>query len=61
METLSILNVSPLDAEVSFCFLEDTNDKTDSCFFLEPSEFSLKPYEAKVKYLLTYRVNKNSY
>lgn len=47
VEHLNIQNVSPLDAEVSFCFLEDTNDKTDSCFFLEPSELVLKPNEIK--------------
>lgn len=47
-ETLTIQNVSPLDAEVNFCFLEENTDKNDVCFFLEPSELMLKPNEAKV-------------
>lgn len=51
METLSILNNSPLDTEVNFCFLEDINDKAEPCFFLEPNEMSLKPNEAKVTFL----------
>jgi hypothetical protein len=48
-ETLNIQNVSPIDTEISFCFLEDTNEKVDTCFFLEPPEFTLKPNEIKVK------------
>ncbi len=47
-ETLNIQNVSPLDSEVNFCFLEESADKVDSCFFLEPNELSLKPNETKV-------------
>ncbi|CAF0787663.1 unnamed protein product [Brachionus calyciflorus] len=47
VENLNIQNVSPLEAEVSFCFLDDTNEKADSCFFLEPSEFTLKQNETK--------------
>lgn len=48
LENLSIQNASPLDAEVSFCFLDDNVDKPDSCFYLEPPEFTLKPNESKV-------------
>lgn len=47
-ETLNIQNVTPLEAEVSFCFLDDGSEKVDPCFFLEPSELSLKPNESKV-------------
>ncbi len=48
-ESLTIQNGSPLDAEVSFCFLDEvqTADKAESCFYLEPSEISLKPSESK--------------
>jgi hydrocephalus-inducing protein len=47
-ETLTIQNVSPLDADVYFCFIDESNDKSsDPCFFLEPSELSLKPNETK--------------
>ena len=54
-ETLNIQNVSPLDSEVNFCFLEESTDKADSCFFLEPNELSLKPNETKVNiFLLKY-------
>ena len=46
-ETLTIQNVSPIDAEVNFCFLEENVEKNDICFYLEPSELMLKPNETK--------------
>ena len=46
-ETLTIQNASPLDAEVSFCFLDESFEKADTCFFLEPNELLLKPNESK--------------
>lgn len=49
METLNIQNNSPLDSEVSFCFLEEGNDP---CFFLEPTDLNLKPNEIKVNAFL---------
>lgn len=52
LETLNIFNNSPLDTEVSFCFLEEGNEKSESCFSLEPTELILKPNEIKVNELL---------
>jgi hypothetical protein len=63
-ESLNIQNVSPLDSEVNFCFLEESTDKADSCFFLEPNELSLKPNETKVKVILNKKIfiiNNNCY
>ncbi len=49
-ESLTIQNGSPLDAEVSFCFLDEAQaaaGAADSCFYLEPAEMSLRPMEVK--------------
>lgn len=46
-ETLTIQNSSPLESEVSFCFLDETNEKNDNCFLIEPTEMTLKPNETK--------------
>lgn len=43
-ERLSILNTSPLDADVSFCFLEDSKGDT---FMLDPPMMMLKPGESQ--------------
>ena len=48
VETLNIQNVSSLDADVYFCFLDEATEKAEPCFFLEPSELFLKPNETKV-------------
>jgi len=47
-ENLTISNISPLDAEINFCFLDESNDKTEGCFFLQQNELTLKPNESKV-------------
>jgi len=44
-EKLTITNTSQLDAELSFCYLED--NKGD-CFMLDPPNMSLKPGEQQV-------------
>ena len=44
-----IFNSSPMDSEISFCFLEDNVDKAELCFFLEQTDMVLKPNETKVK------------
>ena len=47
-ETLNIMNTSPLEAEVCFCFLGENTDKNaESCFFLEPTEMKLEPNECR--------------
>lgn len=46
METLTILNNSPMPVEVYFCF---QNDVKASTYFLEPVNMSLKPNERQVK------------
>ncbi|KAK7505680.1 hypothetical protein BaRGS_00002951 [Batillaria attramentaria] len=43
METFTILNTSPLDADISFCFLTDSKGET---FLLEPPSAVLKPNES---------------
>ncbi|CAL1528045.1 unnamed protein product [Lymnaea stagnalis] len=43
METLTILNTSPLDADISFCFQHDSKGET---YLLEPPFMYLKPGEA---------------
>ncbi len=47
-ETITICNSSPMDSEVNFCFLEDSVDKLDLCFFVEQTDMVLKPNETKV-------------
>lgn len=46
METLTILNNSPMVAEVFFSF---QNDVKASTYFLEPSYMTLKPNEKQVQ------------
>lgn len=45
MEKLTIKNTSPLEAELSFCFQQDSNATT---FLLEPPNLTLKPGESQV-------------
>ena len=47
VETLTIQSGSPLDAEVSFCFLDESADRSEVCFYLDPPELTLKPHEIK--------------
>lgn len=46
METLTILNNSPMVAEMFFCF---QNDVKASTYFLEPINMLLKPNEKQVQ------------
>ena len=45
MEKLTILNTSPLDADISFCFQVDSKAET---FLLEPPTMQLKPGQQEV-------------
>jgi hydrocephalus-inducing protein len=45
MEKLVILNTSPLDAEITFCFLNDSKAET---YLLDPPNMTLKPGEQQV-------------
>lgn len=57
IETFTIQNSSPMEAEVSFCFLDENNttsgggtsssDIGGSCFYLDTNELILKPNESK--------------
>ena len=47
MEKLTILNTSPLDADISFCFQVDSKAET---FLLEPPIMQLKPGQQEVRY-----------
>lgn len=49
MEHLSIQNTSPLNADVSFCYQNDSNAST---FLLDPPNMFLKPGEAKVNLIV---------
>ena len=44
METFTILNTSPLEADLSFCFLHDSKAET---YLLEPPTMLLKPGESE--------------
>lgn len=44
-EKLTILNTSPLEAELSFCYLDDSKG---DCFMLDPPTMTLKPGEKQV-------------
>lgn len=46
METLTILNNSPMVVEVFFCFQNDVKANT---YFLEPMNMILKPNEKQVQ------------
>ena len=46
METLTISNTSPLEADVSFCFLHDSRADT---FLLDPPSMILKSGETQVR------------
>jgi hypothetical protein len=50
MEKINIVNSSPLDAEVTFCFLNDSKGDT---YLLDPPSMSLKPSEQQVSCDLT--------
>nr|XP_023421731.1 hydrocephalus-inducing protein homolog [Cavia porcellus] len=51
METLTILNNSPMPVEVYFCF---QNDVKASTYFLEPVNMSLKPNERQILTIWAY-------
>lgn len=51
METLTILNSSPMVVEVFFCFQNDVKANT---YFLEPISMILKPNEKQVLYVWAY-------
>ncbi|XP_059164892.1 hydrocephalus-inducing protein homolog isoform X11 [Physella acuta] len=51
METITILNTSPLDSEVSFCFLHDSKGDT---YLLEPPNMLLKPGESSTLTIWAY-------
>lgn len=50
---MTIQNISPLDVEAYFCFLDENPgqgnaaDKSEQCFFVEPGELTLKANETK--------------
>ena len=44
-EKLTILNTSPIEAEMSFCYLDDSKG---DCFMLDPPMMNLKPGEQQV-------------
>lgn len=44
-EKLTILNTSPIEAEISFCYLDDSKG---DCFMLDPPNMTLKPGEQQV-------------
>ena len=50
MEKMTVCNTSPLEAEVSFCFQQDS---TAATFILDPPNMSLKPGESQVRLQLT--------
>ena len=45
MEKINIVNSSPLDAEITFCFL---NDSKGDVYLLDPPSMSLKPAQQQV-------------
>ena len=45
MEKFNIVNTSPFESEVSFCFQNDANATT---YLLDPPNMKLKPGEAQV-------------
>ena len=45
METLTVKNTSPLDADISFCYLHDSKGET---FLLDPPTMMLKPGDQQV-------------
>jgi hydrocephalus-inducing protein len=50
VEKINIVNTSPLDAEVTFCFLNDSKGDT---YLLDPPSMSLKPSEQQVDFYFT--------
>ena len=48
MEKFNIVNTSPFESEVSFCFQNDANATT---YLLDPPNMKLKPGEAQVRFL----------
>ena len=46
MEKFNIVNTSPFESEVSFCFQNDANATT---YLLDPPNMKLKPGEAQVR------------
>lgn len=45
METMTVKNTSPLDADISFCYLHDSKGET---FLLDPPTMMLKPGDQSV-------------
>ena len=45
LEKLMIQNTSPLEAEISFCFMNDSKGET---YLLDPPNMTLKPGEQQV-------------
>ena len=45
METIVICNTSPLEADVNFCFQQDSTAVT---FIIDPPNMKLKPGESQV-------------
>ena len=51
MEKYVVLNTSPLEADISFCFLQDSKAET---YLLDPPTMVLKPSESQVSKAETY-------
>ena len=49
-ESLTVMNTSPLDADIAFCFLHDSKGDT---FLLDPPNMLLKPGEKQVRHTFT--------
>jgi hydrocephalus-inducing protein len=47
-EQLTVANISPMEAEINFCYLEEPSDAKEQCFFLDPTEMTLKPNETRI-------------
>ena len=58
MEILTILNTSPMDAEVTFCYLNDSKGDT---FLLDPPLMNLKAGESSSLRIWAYPKNSMEY
>lgn len=58
MEKIVICNTSPLEADVSFCFQQDS---TAATFIIDPPSMKLKPGESQVGWHINHFLNELSW
>ena len=58
MEQITIKNTSPLEADISFCFLQDSKADT---YLLDPATMQLQPDQSQVSFITAFNLIMDQY